>query len=695
MESAGRRSKRKAEAISPTRDSDSVLTSSHKDRKRRDTTNIHDSPPSADRNDLAADSNIAHEKANQDTSETEDEEDEENAEDSLDFEDEDEENSEDELDDSEDKMYGQYFDDDEDMGPPECEVEEKEYYFGGSQEFKLIFKAYLQEDDDEFERWMKTIHVSCSYDGKEIGRGFGRYVDRDRIRHTFWRDMEEPCEELSKVAFDLFDRHGRLKQELRDHTIRKGTGVWGSELDIGPLFFIEEVCVDRDWRRKGVGKRIVTSLIEKSRAGRRAPEFLLVGPGWLSREIEPDTQGKTKLEEQQIQIRVRGVAISLYRSLGFRRIGASSFFGLATDPTHPAHTIPSGADFDPTDPEPDFEGPETQLVEDWFGDPARSSWRLKLLQERLPLQHAAFTLPDGECVEFFNKFKISNMSMDDWGKVDRFSKNALHVAACEFKVQSVRWLLENANEGQTLSLARTTEGYTPQEELESQLESKRTRREHGMLTVDISNNFLGFPSEAIGCLAALRAVNNPSELEYARMKFGCTCGSCIDGFLSPRMKFALLCEAEVTHDMLKDGVEDGEMWSVIHDDLFTHVARDIQQNFRTNKSYRQGFANVFGHAAVTLQADKAPTILNVQNTVRDSNEWPPHTRNFFQRGGNTESALRIIFEQARDQDEWVGDGMHMDVFENGINALPECRNDHEFGFVASVCGISDLTRLYG
>lgn len=218
--------------------------------------------------------------------------------------------------------------------------------------------------------------------------------------------------------------------------VQKGTGVWGSELDHSPLFIIAEVCIDRDWRRKGVGKRIVTCLIEKSRAGKRSPAFSLVAPGWLNREIEPDIQGKTELEKQQTQLGFQKVATSLYRSLGFRRIGASSFFGLATDPSHPAHTIPSIADFDPIEAEPDVdEDPKTETSVNWFGDSARSSWRLKLLQERLPLQHAAITLPDEECVEFFHRFKISNASMDDWGKVDRFSKNVLHVAACEFKVK--------------------------------------------------------------------------------------------------------------------------------------------------------------------------------------------------------------------------------------------------------------------
>jgi len=500
--------------------------------------------------------------------------------------------------------------------------------------------------------------------------------------------MEEPCQELSMVAFGLFDRYGRLKRELKDHPIRKGTGVWGSELDLGPLFIIESVCVNRDWRRKGVGKKIVTCLIEKSHGEKTTPSFSLVTPGWLNSEIEPDIREKTKIQKRQIQFLAHDVAVSLYRSLGFRRIGTSSFFALATDPNHPAHTISCTADLDPPVAEPNVdECPENILAEDWFVDPTRSSWRLNLLQERLPLHHAAITLSDEKCMEFFQKFKLLNVSMDEWGKVDRLSKNVLHFTACEFKSLSTRWLMENANEGQVLSSARNIKGYTPQEELKSHLESQRTKREHGMITVDISDSFLGSPSEAIGCLVALRGMNNPSEIQYAQLKFGCTCNSCVDGFLSPRMKFALLCQAEIIHDMLKMDVGDGETWCMMHDYLFEHVAHGVQQNFRTNKSYRQGFANIFDHAAVTLRAGQAPTIHNVLNTWRDSSEWPPCTKNFFRRGGTAESALCIIFEHARDQDEWAGDGEHKATFQEKVTALPECRNDHEFGFVALTCGV--------
>jgi hypothetical protein len=456
------------------------------------------------------------------------------------------------------------------------------------------------------------------------------------------------------------------------------------------------VLIDKEWRRKAIGTKIVTYLLEKSRARSRNPQFSLVAPGWLNRDIESDMRSKTKGEQREIRGRAIDNAISFFRSLGFRRIGASSCFGLATAASHPARASLPTNDFDPAVEEPDVdEGPEHESSADWGLDQNRKSWRLELLKDRLPLHHAAITLPDSECKEVFRAWKSDENPADKWTKLDRYSNNVLHIAACELKVQTVRWLIDESGEGQILSLARNVKGYTPVEELESDLEAKRTSLDHGMMIVDISDNFSGFAPQAISCLAALRSLGDLSQIQYAQLKFGCICGLCIDGFLSPRMSFALLCQAEITHDMLNECVEDGETWCMMHDYLCKHVAPDIQRNFATNKSYRQSFANVFGHAANILRNNRSPTILNVLGECMDASEWPPHTKNFLQRGGNPESVLRIMFESARDQDEWAGDSTHMETFEDQIKAFPECRNDHEFGFAALACGMPDLTPLYG
>lgn len=555
----------------------------------------------------------------------------------------------------------------------------------------VTIKVYLQDEDEEFESWMQTIHVSCSLEGEEVGRGYGKYVRRDRIASQFWQSMEEPSQDLASVAFEVFDRYGRLKKELAEHIFRKGTGCWGHELDTGSLFIIEHLCIDKLWRRKGLGKMMTKSIIKKARSGGRHPAFIIVSPGWLSFDIKEETYGKTKQEERQICADALNAAKSFYRSFGFRRIGASSCFGLATEPEHGVHQLPSHDDFDP--PEREAEEDDGEIIgqaNQSFEDLVEAAQGLKLFQAHHPLHHGATTLEDSECVKFYSGFAPPGSSRETWAEVNSARNNILHLAASRGKYKSVQWLLENADEDQVLSSGRNENGYTPLEQLQSDLESIRTKREVGTMIVCMSDQFCGFPEQAIDCLVALQSIKTPTNIQLLQLKYGCTCGECVDGFLSPRMKFALLCQAEVANDMVNEAIDDGEEWCLWHADMICHVAPDIQRNFKTNKSLRQGFCNIFGHAATALRSNKAPTEANVLAAWRNDGEWPPVTRNFLVRGGKASNVVRTIFEFARDQDEWAGDGEHMNTFEKDISVMPVCRNDHEFGFVALACGLPDL-----
>lgn len=63
------------------------------------------------------------------------------------------------------------------------------------------------------------------------------------MRESFWLELEEPSAETSSLAFDLFDRYGRLNPEYYEHEFRKGSGVWGNELNHGDLLLFEELQV--------------------------------------------------------------------------------------------------------------------------------------------------------------------------------------------------------------------------------------------------------------------------------------------------------------------------------------------------------------------------------------------------------------------------------------------------------------------
>ncbi|KAJ8064683.1 hypothetical protein OCU04_007004 [Sclerotinia nivalis] len=627
--------------------------------------------------------------------------------------------------------YSYEGEDEDDYGDADSEtreyaVEEREITVQKDGTDKVVNLRLFMTKEEEFEKWLQMIHAHCTVDGKRVGYAFGRYILREEIREHFWSEMEAPCSDMSSIAFELFDRYGYINDHLKNHCVQKGTGLWGSELDFGPLFLIEHIeMTDREWRRKGLGRTMVTAIIEKAQEqqkpqipspsktpAEKALDEIFVDmfwhgknrerytklhtislPGWLHNDVKPQWEGKSELEQRDINYQAVDAAVSFHRSLGFRRIGASSCFGLSSDPDHKSHSLAIKDDYDPPDPVPGpVEEPEIVIVtmpgeeEDFrvsaYGKELEEK-RLNKLKERLtPLHFAAVTLPDTELVEFYKAYQVED------GK--------------EWK-QGVKWLLDNANDEQCLTLARNLKGYTPLEALQDDLNVLRTQRKRGMMTIVIADKFSGFTPDAILCqfvlLTGLMPLKHSDTPLCLRLKYGCTCGECTGGFMSPRMKLALLFQAEREYEIMNDALEmmnHGENstdWLFLAEDLVEHVTPALQRNFKTNKSLRQGFVNMFDHIATCLKANKAPTRQNVLQAWEESGEWPPVTRNYLQWGGTVENkveaVLEKVFEGAHSQNEVFGDGEFNNCMEEEVEKLKTCRNDHEYGFVAKSCGLPE------
>lgn len=316
---------------------------------------------------------------------------------------------------------------------------------------------------------------------------------------------------------------------------------------------------------------------------------------------------------------------------------------------------------------------------------------LSTLQKEFPLHHAATTLPDLECVEYLKKAAIENgigLTM-----VDLTNRTILHTLARRLKPKSITWLLANVDLAVSWKAARDLNGDTPLDVLQEFLEDIRTKRHLFMGNLHVSDDFQGFPSPAVESLSLLGmrppSGENPG-LFTSRLIYGCTCGQCIRGFLSPRMKLALLDQAETIYGFLSDDIDDGKFWVEDNDPWLRNVAYDVKKNFKTNRLIRQGYVNIFARVCDCLDLNLTPSVENILQNVRQRSEWPPVTRNYLARAGDLpgiEAVLTCIFNEARNRDDRTGDGEFQRMYAGELCTLSVCRNDREFGFVARACGL--------
>jgi len=159
--------------------------------------------------------------------------------------------------------------------------------------------------------------------------------------------MEEPNIETASFAFDLFDRYGRLRNELKTHPVRKGSGKWNEELDNGDLLLLEKVEVDAEYRKRGLGKMMVEALLEKAR--QKSTSFFTIAWATLLQVGPLDEQLRRLkgVERDKVWDCEEGKVVGFFRSLGFRRIGSSPWFAFAEDINHPARLLDSMAGFNP------------------------------------------------------------------------------------------------------------------------------------------------------------------------------------------------------------------------------------------------------------------------------------------------------------------------------------------------------------
>ncbi|MCJ1400991.1 hypothetical protein MMC11_004202 [Xylographa trunciseda] len=542
-------------------------------------------------------------------------------------------------------------------------------------------------ESDEWS-WLKTFspNVKRDVDGKpdqQIASCKAWLIDREPIRSNFYTEMEEPTQDLSDLAFTVFDRWGCLKPEIRDHPVKKGSGVWGKEIDKGRILVIEYLAVDKEFRRQGIAKKLFEDLWAKVKTTEPDCRFAMAWATRLNHREDDDKVAEMSAEDRYNYYQ-SGVesTVSFFRAIGFRRIGTTQWFCLAVDPEHPAAKLSAANDFNI--PERIFSTGPLPLHDalDAIHNPKRKEDNLRDLFE----PELAFHRKETVILELLNDYLSSHSSTDiNWSATDGDGNTLLHLLAKPDMLKPLEWVLQEVPYAGLLK-TRNHDGDTPAEVFAYKLEKKRTQLQFNAMVIHVADRFGGYSGKEVECLLKLRGLTNPSDMVKGQATFGCTCGMCL-GFISPHMSFALEAPADINHDMINDTFHEGmsgEEWVMYNDYKLQYVAPHVLQNLKTNKSMRQGVTNLFRHVAECLRQKQVPTTRNVLHVLETAGEWPPCTKNFLQRGGTVTAVVQQCFDFAMDEDCYLGDGTHEEIFQKDVDKLPVCRNDREFVFAKRV-----------
>jgi len=122
-----------------------------------------------------------------------------------------------------------------------------------------------------------SLWGSAYLDGNNVGLVEAWIVDRPAIVRNwnaytqtfanFHLELDEISIDLRNLSWDLFDSRGKLRAPFyrTGNPLRKGSGVWGEELDHGMIVLIYNFLVFQQYRRMGVGSELVRGIIGLAR----------------------------------------------------------------------------------------------------------------------------------------------------------------------------------------------------------------------------------------------------------------------------------------------------------------------------------------------------------------------------------------------------------------------------------------------
>ncbi|KIM49897.1 hypothetical protein M413DRAFT_439023, partial [Hebeloma cylindrosporum] len=509
----------------------------------------------------------------------------------------------------------------------------------------------------------------------------------------FLEIMDEDSQELHEFSVGLFDKNSNIRPWLVDGGPKSGSGCWGTELSVGDMLYIEDFRVTEDFRRRGVGSWLLQEVLTSSHMGYRGHAYC-----WPTPLDSTKDKAEWMKEQAAITAFYRKVLIPILslRSVpqlpthllspqnGFRRVGLTPFLAYSPEPSHPSHSLP--IESDPETPSIDFESTNLDAP-DLTADEICTQYPL----------HAEIATNKSPSVGQ----AIRDAHQIDAGSVHTRDVNGLtplHVAANTENVHALRVLLD-FDMTEDLKHAKNKDGETPLEGLES---SMRSTKEFMETLVGV---WKGYSDEGLRCEFLLkRAMGLPmladEEGEYMKKrKFGCTCGMCAGGWLSPRMRFQLLAQSELQADMLRQEESSFKPRQPLSASELFHSSLDylpVPLQREIYKSFYVGFYTIFDGISRILRTPNAiPTPQAVRTAALDID--PRAVSFYLGKGGQVEYVLDATVDISKEQSS-LGYGTFEETFDVdeseegeeglGYRKLVKCANDLEFGGVRLGVGLA-------
>ncbi|DBB07510.1 hypothetical protein WJX82_009247 [Trebouxia sp. C0006] len=520
--------------------------------------------------------------------------------------------------------------------------------------------------------WCEAIIVKIQV-GSELdaGRIVAYQIRRSHLRWNskpFQYFLDVPGQESCNIGNALFDRHGRLKPHLY--------GNFGAETDQGEVLYIRDIRMKPKFRQKGLACLALKYLMRK--LSQCQEDHSHPSQWWFA------VMHKESCEES-------------WRSAGFRVLNRTCFLACCAQKGHKC--------WDQTQPDPtplieDVQPPtsaldkallELVLASDFNNSATKIEKAVKLLRAGADMQSSMAV----QSAVMAGRMQAVTWLLGQGADVDQqdsAGNTALHFAAHTGQPALVKQLLSMP----ATRTIKTKAGFTPLDVCILEMQYWREYQD-----AQVQGGFKGHDVKYMEVINHLLKtgikLQRVTSLPVPKNKWGCTCGECLNGYLSPHMRYRLQCLAEVSYDNGMEFMESIRKWpanlkperrSVDGLWLQDYLPDTLLHN--VSKSFARGWSSLMDMFDDMLIKDIVPTATaakqNIERVIafgtigRDSN--PKDIIAYMKQGGRVEYALDALIGRSREENELTGDGSFTDsMVKEEMDEMKACENDDDYTFL--------------